>query len=348
MTRRHGTGSVLLDREHGTLRLQYYIRGKRVREATGLPPEKRAQAERLLRKRLEAADSGMPVELRKTTWDDLAALVLADYAVNQRRSVDAVERRLGRVTSAFGGWPATRITPDQIATYVAARLAEGAANATVNRELAALRRAFRLGHQLGRIGYVPPVKLLKEPPGRRGFFERHQLDAVVAKLPPDLVPIARVAYITGWRRNELLSRRWHHVDLAAGWLRLEPGETKSGAGRQFPFTDELGELLAGQRRRTTELERARGEIIPWVFHRNGRQIRSMVGAWRRACREAGLPGKLLHDFRRTAVRNLERSGVPRSAAMAMVGHQTEAIYRRYAIVEESMLREAARKLEQLK
>jgi hypothetical protein len=52
-----------------------------------------------------------------------------------------------------------------------------------------------------------------------------------------------------------------------------------------------------------------------------------------------------HDFRRTAIRNLERSGVPRSAAMAMVGHQTEAVYRRYAIVEEKMLNEAGAKLQ---
>ncbi len=62
-------------------------------------------------------------------------------------------------------------------------------------------------------------------------------------------------------------------------------------------------------------------------------------AWRKACRAAGLAGKIPHDFRRTAVRNLERAGVPRSTAMAMVGHKTEAIYRRYAIVDEAMLHE---------
>ncbi len=60
--------------------------------------------------------------------------------------------------------------------------------------------------------------------------------------------------------------------------------------------------------------------------------------------DAVLPGRLLHDFRRTAVRNLERSGVSRSAAMAMVGHETESIYRRYAIVDETALREAGQKL----
>ena len=67
--------------------------------------------------------------------------------------------------------------------------------------------------------------------------------------------------------------------------------------------------------------------------------------WRKACEAAGYPGKLFHDFRRSAVRTLERSGVPRSTAMAMVGHKTESIYRRYAIVDEAMHREAAAKLD---
>jgi integrase len=61
--------------------------------------------------------------------------------------------------------------------------------------------------------------------------------------------------------------------------------------------------------------------------------------------ERRLPGLIFHDFRRTAVRNLERAAVPRSVAMKMVGHKTESIYRRYAIVSESDLREASAKLE---
>jgi integrase len=83
-----------------------------------------------------------------------------------------------------------------------------------------------------------------------------------------------------------------------------------------------------------------------VFHRpNGSPIKDFRETWTKACEKAGYPGKLFHDFRRSAVRNLERSGVPRSTAMAMVGHKTESIYRRYAIVDEQMHREAAAKLD---
>ena len=72
-------------------------------------------------------------------------------------------------------------------------------------------------------------------------------------------------------------------------------------------------------------------------------IRYFRRAWLTACKAAGAPHRIPHDFRRTAVRNLERAGVPRSATMKMVGHKTEAMYRRYAIADESMLREGAPK-----
>jgi len=109
----------------------------------------------------------------------------------------------------------------------------------------------------------------------------------------------------------------------------------------FPLTPTLKAVLERQRETTTAVERKKSRIIPWVFHRNGKPIRDFRDAWRKACVRAECPGRILHDFRRTAVRNLERAGVARSAAMAMVGHCTESIYRRYAIVDEAMLKDGA-------
>ena len=95
--------------------------------------------------------------------------------------------------------------------------------------------------------------------------------------------------------------------------------------------------------RTIECEQAC--VIPWVFVQpDGSRIKDFRWAWRKACKNAGVPGRLVHDFRGTAVRNLERAGVPRSAAMRMTGHKTEAVYRRYAITDSAMLQEAAVKL----
>lgn len=169
-------------------------------------------------------------------------------------------------------------------------------------------------------------------------------------LPGYLKPVATSAYITDWRTQaELLTRMWKHVDFDNGWLRLDPGETKNSDGRMFPLTPELRIPLESQRERIKLIERAYGKIIPWIFTRDdGRPIgKGYRYTWRKAVCAAGLPGKLMHDFRRTAVRNLERAGVPRSASMSMTGYLTESIFRRYAIVDESMLLDAAKKLEAL-
>ena len=85
-------------------------------------------------------------------------------------------------------------------------------------------------------------------------------------------------------------------------------------------------------------------IVPWVFHRQGRRILDYRRAWKNALVAANVPKRIPHDFRRTAVRNLERAGVPRSVAMKLTGHKTESICRRYAIVSENDLSEGVAKL----
>jgi integrase len=134
------------------------------------------------------------------------------------------------------------------------------------------------------------------------------------------------------------------VDLAGGEVRLDPGTTKTGEGRVFPLTAEQRALL--DRRRAVTRERALGRIIPFVFSRaHGQPIRGFRKAWGTACRKAGVPGRVLHDFRRRAVRNLVRAGVPERVAMQLVGWQSRQMLDRYHIVSHADLREAARKLD---
>jgi integrase len=188
-----------------------------------------------------------------------------------------------------------------------------------------------------------------------GFFEEPDFRAVIAELPQDLRPALQFAYFTGWRvQAEVVALTWPQVDFSAGIIRLEPNKTDQG--RTFPFSalPELAALLQRQREQTSQTERKLGQVIPYVFHRNGRPIRTIYKSWRAACTRAAvvkwgeletvvrprLLGRTPHDFRRTAARNLIRVGVPQHVVMKLCGWKTDAMFRRYAIVDERDLRDA--------
>jgi integrase len=331
-----------------TWTMKLWSNGKPLKRSSGETSVYRANKRLEAWKKELAAGTYVP-DAAKTTFDTLSTILINEYKANGRRSADRVEDAVEHLREFFTKFcPARAITTDRVLAYVRRRQEEKAANATINRELAALRRMFSLGMKAGKVAQRPHVDMLQENNVRKSFFEPDAFRSVLSRVSDDLKPVFEVAYITGWRvKLEILTRRWQHVDFRAGWLRLEPGETKNGDGRMFPLTPDLRETLERQRRRTQALEKKAGQIIPWVFHRAGLPVKSFRRAWRTACKNAGVPGRIPHDFRRTAVRNLERAGVSRSAAMAMVGHKTESIYRRYAIVAESDLRDGAEKIQAL-
>ena len=189
--------------------------------------------------------------------------------------------------------------------------------------------------------------MLLEDNVRRGFFEREQFESVRRRLPEEVQSVLTFGYLTGWRINsEVLTLQWHQVDLHAGIVRLDPGTTKNKEGRTFPFSalPELRELLEERRAVTTILERQTRVIVPWVFHRSGSPIKFFRRSWVTACREAGCPGRIPHDFRRTAVRNLVRAGVPERVAMMLTGHKTRSVFERYNVVSEADLGAGVAKL----
>ena len=140
--------------------------------------------------------------------------------------------------------------------------------------------------------------------------------------------------------------QWRQVDLKIGRVVLDPGTTKNDDARIFPLTDELREVLGKQWEITRSLQRERRIVCPWVFHRDGKRIKNFYAAWRTACKKAGVPGRIPHDFRRTAVRNLVRAGIPERVAMQMTGHKTRSVFERYNIVSEGDLEAAAKRLDE--
>ena len=209
-----------------------------------------------------------------------------------------------------------------------------------------LKRMFALSRKF--LPVRPHIPRLHLNNVRTGFFEEFEFRAFLVHIDEDLQPVMELAHITGWRiRSEILPLRWGvNVDLEAGEIRLESGTTKNDEGRVFPISvlPRLAEVLSAQKRRTEAVEKSICRLIPWVFHRQGCRIKDFRGAWYRAIRAAGIARKIPHDFRRTAVRNLERAGVPRAVAMRLGGHKTESIYRRYAIVAKQDLLDGLKRL----
>jgi integrase len=335
-----------LRKRGATYQIRYYRNGQRIEESTGYT--KYEDARELLKQREGDISKGVPITATSTrlTFDEAAGDVVTDYTVNAKRSLGELKRRITlHLTPVFAGRRLSSLTTADLRAFTARRLTAGAAAGEINRELAVVKRAFRLALEGDKYhGRIPKVPMLQERNVRQGFFDEAMFAAVCAKLPVAIQPVVQFAYVTGWRiQSEILPLEWRHIDQKAGEARLEPGTTKNQAGRVFPFTDTLRALVDAQWRQHEALQQA-GTICRFVFHRQGRRIISFRGAWSAACTAAGFPGRIPHDLRRSAVRNMERRGLSRSVAMQLTGHKTEAVYRRYAITSEGDLREGVDRL----
>lgn len=334
----------------------YYRDGKRYRRSTGVvdngtQENKQAARDVMTTAMAEHAKEGPPAP-GHLTLADLRDLVVTDYELNGRKSLPRLKQSFRNLEAHFGARRrVSRIDTRAVREYARKRRKAGRAPATINRELAALRRAFNLAKEQSLFGGVPVIRALKERNTRTGFLSRDELERLCTELPSDVATLARVGYETGWRRGELLSRRWKHCDLRS-WLRLEPGETKNEQGRQFPMTDELYEILSVQHNRATDTWGDVPPEAPIFFYYRGRNkgkpIKNHYKAWRKATKAAGLEEIIFHDLRRSAVRNLVRAGVKETVAMRLTGHKTRSVFERYNIVDERDLLDAMERLNRLR
>lgn len=363
-------GYVWQPRGRGIFMMQYSVDGVAVRESTGTDDEK--QALKILHAKETDRDRGLPVGpgVGKITFDDAVEGIRDDYAINDQSSWAHQERRIRlHLAPVFGGWLMKDIKVKHIKAYTSMRRAAGAAAGTVNRELDALRRMFTLAVQGEQLLYQPYVPRLDESGSvRSGFFEPAAFASVRRHLPASLQPVMTLAYVTGWRiDSEILTLEWRQVDLAAGEFRLDASMTKNRRPRVFRMTADLRALFL-ERQAARDAVLKTGHVCPWVFFRlvrtgsaglsaqhrrraaivpTPKRIKRFQKAWKAACRAAGVPARIPHDFRRTAIRNMVRRGVPERVAMQMSGHLTRSVFDRYNIVSEGDLVLAAERLEGL-
>ncbi len=330
-----------LYRRGKTYWIKYYRNGKPYAEST--QSDKMEVAKRLLRKREgEIAEGKLPgICFEKVTFDELAGDYLTDYRVNEKKSLVRAEISVRHLKAHFEGYRVPLITTPKIQAYIEQRLNEEAAHATVNNELGALKRMLNLGAKQTppKVDRVPYIPMLRTNNARKGFFEHGDFLALRDNLPEYLKGFVTFAYRSGWRLSEIINLTWQQVDLNQGIARLEAGETKNDEARTLYLDAELKTVLLDQRRKREKS----GVILPYVFpNRKGTgKIVDIRKVWQTACENAKIGKKLFHDFRRTAVRNMVRAGIPERVAMMVSGHKTRSVFERYNIVNSQDLKMAA-------
>lgn len=319
--------------------IKYHRNGKQYFEST--KSTLKGVADNFLKQREgEIAQGKLPgIQFDKVLFNNLLADLLKDYSVNQRKSEKHVKIVTDHLKSFFDGWRATDIGTSAINAYIEKRRTEGAANGTINRELAALKRMYSLGkkHVPPKVRDIPSITMLEEHNVRKGFFEHQQFLDLRDKLPRHLYGPVTFGYKYGFRKSEILGLTWGHIDREAWTLRLESEDTKNEEPRTVYLDMECRQIIDILWANRKNLP----AVTPLVFtNRSGGLITDFRKSWATACKEAKIGPKLFHDLRRTAVRNMVRAGIPEKVAMAISGHKTRSVFDRYNIVSDDDLKKA--------
>jgi integrase len=283
-----------------------------------------------------AANPAITPRTDRGTVGSLLSLVTAHYEENNLASLRSVRWRIRQLQDALGPFEAGKLTKHVLSDYIRRRKAAGAHIATINRELAVLRRAYNLGIESGEVSTKPPIKMLPGEEAQTGFFTEEGFRSCLRHANALLHDVLICLYYTGWRVDSILHLEWTNVDFHRGIVGLRLNQTKNKTATAFPLASfpELRQMLERRYAETKAIEKADRLIITAVFHRQGTPAINITEGWHFCRRKAGLPGRKLHDFRRTAVRNLLAAGYPIPVIKLMVGMRTDSIVYRYAIITE--------------
>ncbi len=338
--RERGTGSLY---QVGRIwYFKFHSRGIGHRESSHSADRK--VAEKLLKKRLAEVLTKTYSPRTNVRIDELIDDMEAEYRQKRRKSIGAVKGRWkNHLAPFFTKLPADNLDTNMVGRYCSKREAEGASGPTINRELAVLKRAFKLAMKTTppKVQRVPIMPSYRESPPCRGFLADAQytpLATECGKVGLWLRALLTTAYSFAFRKGELLSMRVRQIDLATGTIRLEAGTTKNGEGRVVKMTREVQTLLTacviGK------------QPDDHVFTReNGKPVEGFRKIWKTVCTRAGVPTLKIHDLRRSGARNMRRLGVSEGVIMRIGGWKTRSVFDRYNIVDEADLADAASRLD---
>jgi integrase len=314
--------------------VSYYWQGKPYRESAKTTDA--TKAKKFLRRRVKAVGTSAFIEPKnqRFTTDDMLAKLKLDYDRKQNRSFKNVQFCWPHIETGFRFKRAAEIDASAIEEYQAGRRKAGALPSTINREVSYVKRAIKL------LGLpVPVVDQLSEDNVRQGFIRALEFNSLIAEIPDRNVrDIIEFLYHSGWRSSEPKAMRWPWLDLDAWTVRLPAEFSKNKKPRTLPLIGSLKEII--ERR-----VKARVLECDYVFHRNGKPIRSFRKAFKAAAKAIGLPDLVPHDMRRSAVRNFRKAGLSETDGMRLSGHRTRNVYDRYDIHDDQDTREAIEKVE---
>jgi integrase len=273
---------------------------------------------------------------------------------------------ISRAKEHFEARLAIELTADDIGKYIERRKNEGAENSSINRVTEIIRRAYKLA------GIPAPKmeRLSEAGNARQGFFSEAELVAVISYLPTDLQDFTRFAAACGMRKGEIAGLTWKMIE--SDELRIPGKICKNRKGRVLPLTGELAEMIE---RRPAALPREKNgtvQMCEYIFHRDGAPVAEIRKSWQTAAIAAGLgimvcekcegqglekycrkckiarkyAGKLFHDLRRTAVRNMVKAGVNTQVAKQWSGHKSDSMFERYSILTTGDMGEAQKRTEE--
>ena len=241
---------------------------------------------------------------------------------------------------AFGGRTLREIVPGDVERYAARRLADGLAPATINRELAFLRRVFNVAIEDGK-AEVNPVKsrlFFKENNTRVRFLseeEEKRLREVIGEL--EWAKVA-VALHTGLRQGEQFALRWENVDFTTGIITVP--QSKSGEARRVRMNDTVREVLRAlpSRLKSPCVFPSATDETPIDVHNYMNKI------FRPAVKVAKIEGFRWHDLRHTFASRLVMAGVDLRTVQELMGHKTIEMTLRYAHLSPAHQLEAVQRL----
>ncbi len=314
----------------------YYHEGREYRESS--KSRERKEAVRLLRQRVGEVSAGVlqgrPVSRRagthRVTMLGVLDLLEQYYQLNGRRS-RINDYCLRRLRQRFAGYTVQACTSLAVTHYMADMQRQGRKAPVINREIAVLRSALRLAYRHDLITRLPAIKLLPDHAVRNEFFTRAEVEALLPCLREYLRDVVLFAYLTGWRKGEIIGLEWANVNRSGAVIRLEPEQNKNRTVRVLALQGEVAALIE----RRWKARKAGRTLARHVFHRGGEQLTEFRRPWLAACHQAGLGSRMFHSLRRTAARDMCLQGIPEKVIMSIMGHKTRGMFDRYNIVTEA-------------